>query len=690
MPDDLKPMIKIGNVTPPQYLNDAGDWELVKGAGGAYRMQESVEVSDEPFSGSGNLTKEFTEAMSGLVISNDSVPGVAGAADLTFTIHEKTRTVKTGEVVTGRYKPFTTVTINSTVPWRAEGLQTIGGSTVVPPADITAPDNVTNLTTSNLTATSLTLTWIASASSDCTGYDVYRGSTLLTSVTGTTYNVSGLTQATQYTFIVKAKDAANNIASGTQTTVTTSSSADTTPPTNVTNLTTANITQTGLTLNWTASASSDVASYDVFNGTTFLANVTSITYNVNGLSPSTAYTFWVKAKDASGNAASGTSVDATTSAPAADTTAPSNVTNLTTSGLTQTGVTLNWTAATDNVAVTGYEVYNGASLLTTVTGTTHNVTGLTASTEYTFWVKAKDAANNVASGTSVTFTTTAAADTTPPNPVTGLTAGTPTATTVPLSWTLSTSGDVSTQEVAKSTDGNNFTVVSSVVNAASNTYEVTGLTASTTYTFRVVAIDSANNRSTAVTTTATTAATETGTIVVSDTFNRADGALGTPEVGGAWTASGASIISNQVGFTTASTNYPNISITQSDNVDIEIDLILPTGASGNISGVAARVNNTNNQGLIFGAITGTNKATFINTLSGSVAVPAGPSFTWVSGQTYHLKLEVRGNVYKGYVDGVLIQTYTDTNNIGLTNTKHGFSFYNVTAPRGDNFKITSY
>ncbi|NRF91517.1 fibronectin type III domain-containing protein [Paenibacillus frigoriresistens] len=687
MPDELKPMIKIGNVTPPQYLNDAGDWELVKGAGGAYRMQESVEVSGEPFSGSGNLTKEFTEPMSGLVVSNDSVPGASGAADLTFTIDGKTRTVKAGEVYEGRFKPFESVTINSTVPWRAETLQTIGGSTVVvPPADITAPDNVTNLTTSNLTATSLTLTWIASASSDCTGYDVYRGSTLLASVTGTTYNVSGLTQATQYTFTVKAKDAANNIASGTSTTVTTSSSADTTAPTNVTNLTTANITQTGLTLNWTASASSDVASYDIYNGTTFLANVTSITYNVNGLAASTAYTFWVKAKDASGNAASGTSVDATTIAPAADTTAPSNVTNLTTSGLTQNGVTLNWTAATDNVAVTGYEIYNGASLVTTVTGTTYNVTGLTASTQYTFTVKAKDAAGNVASGTSTTFTTSAAADTTPPNPITGLTAGTVTSSSVPLTWTISSSGDVANQEVAYSSNGGtSYTVASGVINPSSNSYTVTGLAANQAYTFRVVAIDGAGNRSTAVTTTATTAAAGL-TTYVSASFDGSDSTTSLPvaETGQSWTAiTGTWGVSSNQAYpaTSVADSVAVIDSTKSDG-EVQVTFAQNPYAATNVR-LYFRVVDANNLVMVqsgtggvyqlFKRVAGTYTQLGSNTTG----------FTPANGDV--VKVVLSGSSIAVYINGTQRLTATDAFN--STATKHGIGTNSSTAPRFNDFTV---
>ena len=90
----------------------------------------------------------------------------------------------------------------------------------------------------------------------------------------------------------------------------------------------------------------------------------------------------------------------------ADTVAPSTPASLTASGTTSTTTNLSWTASTDNVAVTGYNVYRGASLLTTVTGTTYAVSGLTAATAYTFTVKAKDAAGNLSAASNVASVTT--------------------------------------------------------------------------------------------------------------------------------------------------------------------------------------------------------------------------------------------------------------------------------------------
>ena len=93
-----------------------------------------------------------------------------------------------------------------------------------------------------------------------------------------------------------------------------------------------------------------------------------------------------------------------------DTTAPSAPASLVASGTTSSSTNLTWNASTDNVAVTGYNVYRGTTLLgsTTATVRTYSVTGLTASTAYTFSVKAKDAANNLSASSNVVNVTTLA------------------------------------------------------------------------------------------------------------------------------------------------------------------------------------------------------------------------------------------------------------------------------------------
>ncbi|MWB93696.1 T9SS type A sorting domain-containing protein [Flavobacterium sp. GA093] len=91
-----------------------------------------------------------------------------------------------------------------------------------------------------------------------------------------------------------------------------------------------------------------------------------------------------------------------------DTTAPSAPTNLAASGTTGATTNLSWTASTDNVAVTGYEVYQGTTLKGTATGTTYAVTGLSPLTAYSFYVKAKDAAGNASAASNTVNITTLA------------------------------------------------------------------------------------------------------------------------------------------------------------------------------------------------------------------------------------------------------------------------------------------
>ena len=86
---------------------------------------------------------------------------------------------------------------------------------------------------------------------------------------------------------------------------------------------------------------------------------------------------------------------------APDSQAPSNPTNLAASGTTITSTNLTWTASTDNVAVTGYDVYKDAVFLTTVATTLYNVVGLTPSTPYAFFVKARDAVGNISGSSNV-------------------------------------------------------------------------------------------------------------------------------------------------------------------------------------------------------------------------------------------------------------------------------------------------
>ncbi|MGW1163477.1 carbohydrate binding domain-containing protein [Streptomyces sp. NPDC002519] len=91
-----------------------------------------------------------------------------------------------------------------------------------------------------------------------------------------------------------------------------------------------------------------------------------------------------------------------------DTQAPTTPTGLASTGKTSSSVSLKWNASTDNVGVTAYDIYRGASQVLSVSGTSATVSGLSPSTSYTFSVKARDAAGNTSAASgSVTVTTDA-------------------------------------------------------------------------------------------------------------------------------------------------------------------------------------------------------------------------------------------------------------------------------------------
>jgi chitodextrinase len=95
--------------------------------------------------------------------------------------------------------------------------------------------------------------------------------------------------------------------------------------------------------------------------------------------------------------------------PAADTTAPSVPTGLSVTASSSTQINLSWTAATDNVGVTGYNVFRNATQVGTSATTSYQDTGLSAGTAYSYTVSAYDAAGNAsAQSSSVSVTTPAA------------------------------------------------------------------------------------------------------------------------------------------------------------------------------------------------------------------------------------------------------------------------------------------
>jgi chitodextrinase/pimeloyl-ACP methyl ester carboxylesterase len=336
-------------------------------------------------------------------------------------------------------------------------------SSVGVPVDNTAPTVPTNLQSPGKGTTNIQLSW--NASTDAVGvnrYDIFENGSSKYTTTGTTFNVTGLSPNTAYTYAVRAYDAAGNASAlSTPLTVTTSQ----TPPTatsglnykyyegdwdvlpnfnTLTPVKTGTVASVDLSMrrindyfgvvweaylniptagNYTFEIASDDGSKFYWNtfynpGATALINndglhgdVPGVAGTVNNLAPG-AYPISLAFFEKWGGENmviywSGPGIPKqpipasafTTGSAAPDTQAPSVPTGLTASSAGTTFINLSWNASSDNVAVARYDIFENNVLKYTSTSPNISVTGLSPNTTYTYAVRAADFAGN-ASGLS--------------------------------------------------------------------------------------------------------------------------------------------------------------------------------------------------------------------------------------------------------------------------------------------------
>ena len=146
----------------------------------------------------------------------------------------------------------------------------------------------------------------------------------------------------------------------------------------------------------------------------------------------------------------------------------------------------------------GFSVNPGVTVPAgTSTTNSYSSTGLNPSTTYYYKVAAVDNAGNIGALSSENSGTTAApADTTPPAQVTGLTVNTFSSTQLNLAWTQSSASDFDHYNVYRGTSSG-FSVNPGVTvptgTPSTNSYSSTGLSPSTTYYYKVAAVDNAGN-----------------------------------------------------------------------------------------------------------------------------------------------------------------------------------------------------
>jgi chitodextrinase len=230
-----------------------------------------------------------------------------------------------------------------------------------------------------------------------------------------TYSLDATTLTNgSHTLAVKAYDNANNASAMSSPLTVNVANSDTESPTTPTNVTTTAVSSTQVVVRWTASTDNvGVTAYCITRDGVSLgcpsAGVTS--YTDSNVLAGNSYAYTVTAMDSAGNysAASSAATIIMPTPVVADTTAPTAPANFTATAVSASQINLGWSVSTDNIGVTGYDVYRNGAKVASVAGGSFGDAGLAANTQYSYYVVAKDAAGNVsAHSVSVSATTQSA------------------------------------------------------------------------------------------------------------------------------------------------------------------------------------------------------------------------------------------------------------------------------------------
>jgi glucose/arabinose dehydrogenase len=204
---------------------------------------------------------------------------------------------------------------------------------------------------------------------------------------------------------------------------------------------------------------------------------------LSGLAAQTLYNYRVRSADAAGNLRLGGNNTFTTTG--TDTSAPTVPGNLVATAASPTVVNLSWTASTDNVGVTGYDVLRDGVAVGTPASPSFQDSGLSPATTYSYRVSARDAAGNVSAPSSP------AAVTTPAFVISNVASSSVTTTSAVIAW--STDAPASSQvEYGPTTAYGSLGPLDAALKLA-HSQTLTGLAANTAYHYRVRSVDAAGH-----------------------------------------------------------------------------------------------------------------------------------------------------------------------------------------------------
>ena len=279
-------------------------------------------------------------------------------------------------------------------------------------SDNTPPASVTNLEIKDKTDNSLKLSWSAVNDNDVSAYRIYREidgtSSAIASVVSTQFVDLGLQAETNYCYLVKAFDAADNESEQLQ-----SVCASTLPisqlsaPETVTGFKASPSSDSSIKLEWTAIPDeSALNGYRIYrkNGEQVMEKIATVESEVfadQQLQIDSQYCYVIKTVDIAGIESDPTDEKCVNTLAPGDNTPPNTISDLNFPAITSSTISLSWTAV-DDEDVMGYLVYRklkdtvDLKKIAMVYEPTFRDFGLTANTEYCYEIRAIDASDNIA------------------------------------------------------------------------------------------------------------------------------------------------------------------------------------------------------------------------------------------------------------------------------------------------------
>ena len=362
-------------------------------------------------------------------------------------------------------------------------------------AATTAPDAPSGLAAVSLSSSSVQLTWQLTVSA--TDYRVWRGATpagpygLLSTVTNAQYVDNAVSASTTYYYVVTARNTKGESVYSAEDTATTQAVAQTAPDAPVNVVANAQ-SSASIEVRWDVAARA--TSYNVFrkdsvNGSfAYITTITGSPYSDAGLRASTMYRYTVSAVNTIGESVQSTEATATTQAPPQ--TVPGITTGVNAQALSSNSIKIMWSSTT---GATFYRILrssrtgSGFSEIAAPSASPLTDTGLTASTTYYYRVLAANAVGNSTDTSTEVSAQTEAPPVVKLDKSTSVVASAKSSSNINVNWAAA--ARATSYKILRTSMGAGAGPFDSVGTTSGISFADAGLTASTAYYYKVVAVN---------------------------------------------------------------------------------------------------------------------------------------------------------------------------------------------------------